>query len=586
MHSANWFSVPVVLEGQSVAPGLTIGIAHCHQSFTATDVPRVFSVTRESLRLKKAFERLSEEIAHVRVSKLETFGADFKEIIDAYALMAADPSWQKRLAKIVEDGYSCEHAIDAVLCHYQDKFLSYPFWQQRLQDFKDLSDRLKRHLQKAAAPVLPATKHANIVFAKTLSIGDLLTYMRQRLGGLVLEEASPTSHVMILARSLMIPIVRVENATQKVESGTIVVVDSDQGKIFVKPELNLLYTLQRRLQNKAVNTAPPVYAACVQTRDGQQIKLHMNANLPQDLDLLDQSAFSGVGLLRTELLFAASPDFPTLKEQETCYRDLFEKAKDKRVCIRTFDIAPDKIPAQWAKTLGISFVKKGIVSVTRFARDWPHLFDAQIRALLRAKKAVSASLNPLHITLPMIADVETFQHQKKRILDLAAEEGIRNDFVIRVGAMLEIPSLLYQLEDLYKVADYVSLGSNDLYQLFFGEDRAHYRPFLKSFLKALREIIKLSVARQIDLTVCGDMASRPAEAMVLLGLGVRQLSVSSETYAALYRMIETLPVKTLELSLECVLGDSRVFDKTKSAIVTTSLESYVQAFIHEQGIAV
>src|SRR6266481_1826969 len=421
-----------------------------------------------------------------------------------------------------------------------------PYLRERLHDLEDLANRLQHHLSgdppSAAWAELPPEF---ILVARAMGPAELMDYARWRITGLVLEEGSPTAHVAIVARAFDIPVVgRVQDATSRIEAGDIVVVDGDHAQVLIRPSdhirQSVAATVETRTRRRAfydtLRSAPPV------TLDGIAIKLQLNAGLLIDLPQLRATGAEGIGLFRTEIPFMVRDSFPGVVEQTEFYRSVFDQAEDRPVVFRTLDIGGDKVlpylphAAEDNPAMGWRAIRIGL--------DRPAMLRQQLRALIRAAQG-----RTLHVKFPMVAEVAELERARAlvdRELAQAAQEGRELPESVKIGVMLEVPSLLWQLPALCERIDFLSVGTNDLLQFLFACDRGNprladrYDPLSAPMLALFREIISRSRAAGTSLSMCGDMAGNPLEAMVLIALGFRTLSMAATAIGSVKAMIRTL----------------------------------------------
>jgi phosphotransferase system enzyme I (PtsP) len=422
----------------------------------------------------------------------------------------------------------------------------------RLHDFDDLANRLLRHLAgrgvTSAQESLPSDA---ILFARSMGPAELLDYDRSKLKGLVLEEGSPTSHVAIVARALDIPLVgRVASVIEQVEPGDWVIADGDTADIHVRPthEVREAYRhkLALRAQRQATFAAQRLQPAV--TVDGQRVRLMMNAGLKSDLPHLAETGAEGIGLFRTELQFMISSEMPRLADLVGLYGAVLDAADDDRVVFRTLDLGGDKVlpyvksPAEENPAMGWRAI--------RVTLDRPALLRYQIRALLKA-----ANGRDLDLMFPMVAEVDEFRQARllvDREMDRQARIGDVPPRKVRVGTMLEVPALAFQLPSLLSHTDFISVGSNDLAQFLFASDRGNprlghrYDVLSPPMLNCLKLISDQARGRGVPVTVCGEMAGRPVEAMALIGLGFRSLSMAPASIGPVKQMLLALDSSRIE----------------------------------------
>jgi phosphotransferase system enzyme I (PtsP) len=419
------------------------------------------------------------------------------------------------------------------------------------------------------APARERLPENAILVARSMGPAALLDYDRKRLRGLILEEGGPTSHVAIVARALGIAAVgEIENATGIVDSGDAIIVDGITGDVHVRPSSDIENAYAERVRFRARRQAQ--YAAlrdrpCV-TKDGETITLLLNAGLLVDLPHISETGAAGIGLFRTELQFMVSPAFPRTNEQLALYRAVLDTAGKRPVTFRTLDIGGDKVLPYMRNVeeenpaLGWRAIRLGL--------DRPGLLRSQIRALLRA-----AGGRELRVMFPMVAHVDEFDQAKaivERELTHLRRHGHPLPERVQVGTMVEVPSLLFQLDELLPRVDFLSVGSNDLLQFLYAADRGNLRvserfdPLTAPTLRALKMIADKGRAHGKPVTLCGELASKPLGALALTAIGYRSLSLSPSAVG---------PVKALLLGLDT---------QRAAALVSPLIEKSGGESIHER----
>jgi phosphotransferase system enzyme I (PtsP) len=505
------------------------------------------------------------------------------EVLEAFRMFAHDHGWRRRLDEALATGLTAEAAVQRVRNDTRARMLRMPDprFRDRLHDIDDLSNRLLRLLsggtETAATGSLPEDA---IVIARTMGPAELLDYNRQRLRGLVLEEGGANSHVAIVARALGIAaITQCKGVLEAVEQGDAAIVDAEGGELHLRPTQEVIsayadkvrFRARRQAQYAALRNVPAL------TLDDQRVGLHVNAGLLFDLPHLDQSGADGIGLFRTELQFMISSTFPRLEQQTRLYKSVLDAAGERPVVFRSLDVGGDKV---------IPYFRAGVEEnpalgwrAIRMALDRPALFRTQIRALLRAAQG-----RELRVMLPMISDVSEFETARALIdreLMLLKKHGRREPAKLLVGAMIEVPALLWQLDSLLPLTDFVSVGSNDLMQFLFAADRGNVRvadrfdSLNPAALRALRQIVVAAERHETPLTLCGEMAGKPLEAMVLIGLGFRSISMAPASVG---------PVKAMVLSLDAANLKNKLDELLE--VRKTTLREDLKRFAAETGVQI
>ncbi|HEX6142205.1 MAG TPA: phosphoenolpyruvate--protein phosphotransferase [Geminicoccaceae bacterium] len=543
---------PERLEGLRLVEGVALGQAVLHQ--IRIEVTRLVAddPASEIVRLDEAISSLKASVDQLLLLP-EVAEGEHREVLEAYRMFANDAGWRRRMREAIETGLSAEAAVKRVqeqtrlrMAHVAD-----PYLQERLHDLDALAERLLVHL-------LGGTPHQDpgdlpdefILVARSITPAELLDYDRSRLKGVILEEGSPTSHAAITARALDIPMLgRVKGALTRIETGDRLALDSEHGQVFVRPSEDVEMAFarstaahaERRRMFHALRDQPSV------TRDGIRVCLHLNAAFLIDVAHLEICGAEGIGLYRTELAFMVRDHFPDVPAQTELYRRVLQHAGDRPVVFRTLDVGSDKhlpywtFPAEENPAMGWRAM--------RMVLDRPMVLRAQLRALIR-----SHGERPLSLMFPMVAEVAEFE-AGRRMLELelgrARERGQPTPASICIGVMLEVPSLYWQLPALLPRIDFLSIGSNDLIQFLFAADRGNpelvdrYDPLSPPVLAFLLDLVERCRAAGVKLSFCGEMASRPLEAMALLGLGVRHLSLAPTAAGPVKAMLRSLPCAPL-----------------------------------------
>ena len=541
-------------QGVSFCEGIAVGRAVLHEPRVKIEKLIADDVNHERQRLDRAVAELRASIDAMLAAEDAVITGETRDVLETYRMFADDRGWLLKLREAVFTGLTAEAAVERVqndmrarMARQTDSPLL-----DRLHDFDDLANRLLRHLAgrgvTSAQESLPSDA---ILFARSMGPAELLDYDRSKLKGLVLEEGSPTSHVAIVARALDIPLVgRVASVIEQVEPGDWVIADGDTADIHVRPthEVREAYRhkLALRAQRQATFAAQRLQPAV--TVDGQRIKLMMNAGLKSDLPHLAETGAEGIGLFRTELQFMISSEMPRLADLVGLYGAVLDAADGDRVVFRTLDLGGDKVlpyvksPTEENPAMGWRAI--------RVTLDRPALLRYQIRALLKA-----ANGRDLDLMFPMVAEVDEFRQARllvDREMDRLARIGGVPPRKVRVGTMLEVPALAFQLPSLLSHTDFISVGSNDLAQFLFASDRGNprlgnrYDVLSPPMLNCLKLISDQARGRGVPVTVCGEMAGRPVEAMALIGLGFRSLSMAPASIGPVKQMLLALDSSRIE----------------------------------------
>jgi phosphotransferase system enzyme I (PtsP) len=576
---------PLNLKGTALNDGIALGHVVLHEprvvitNFIADDLPR------ERKRLDTAIETLRADLDRMFEHGDVAAAGEHRDVLEAYRMFANDRGWVHKLEEAVMTGLTAEAAVERVHSDIRARMLRQtdPYLRERLHDLEDLANRLLRQLLgKDHAPSRESLPENAVLVARMMGPAALLDYDRKRLRGLVLEEGGPTSHVAIVARALGIAAVgEVENATGLADPGDAVIVDGATGDVHLRPtpEVQAAYVdrvrlrARRQLQYLALRDKP-----CV-TRDGEPVMLLVNAGLVVDLPQIAETGAAGIGLFRTEMQFMVASQFPRASEQQQLYRAVLDAADGRPVTFRTLDIGGDKVLPYMRNfeeenpALGWRAIRLGL--------DRPGLLRSQVRAMLRA-----ASGRDLRIMFPMVAAVHEFDEAKalvERELTHLRRHGHRLPESVDIGTMLEVPSLLFQLDELLDRVDFLSVGSNDLIQFFYAVDRGNARVSARfdelsvPVLRALKQIADCAKAHNKPVTLCGELASIPLGALALVGLGYRSLSLVPSAIG---------PIKAMLLELDSAKAATLVSSLMAKPNGIASVRDKLAAFAAAEGLPI
>ncbi len=552
---------PVRIEGIGLNGGLGVGHAILH----ITDLPVADLVAddpdAERCRLHQAFSEMHGSLDELLADDALAEGGEHRDVLETYRLIAEDAGWLTRIEDAIETGLTAEAAVQRVQNDIRARMakVTDSYLRERVHDLDDLARRLMLHLMggtgMALAKDLP--EHA-ILIARSMGPAELLDYDHDRLAAVVLEEGSPASHMAIIARALDIPVVgRARDIIQQVDAGDLVVVDADNNQVFVRPGDDVLTAFEEgvRYAEDQRERYEELIDQSTETKDGVRIELWINAGLMIDMKHLTEWNADGIGLFRTEIAFMARSKLLGVDEQTRLYKRIMDQADGKPVVFRTLDIGGDKVLPHWGGADGEN-PAMGWRAI-RVSLDRPALMRQQLRALIRG-----AGGRELDVMFPMVAEVAEFEAARELLdMELARERanGRTLPAAVRAGVMLEVPSLAFQLPTLLERVDFLSVGSNDLGQFLFAQDRGdarlagRYDMLSPIVLKFLSGIVAECDVRSVPLSLCGEMASRPLEAMALLGLGFRRISLSPSAMGPVKSMIRELDVLALAKQLPDLL---------------------------------
>ena len=519
--------------------GAAQGAVYLHDPRVVVTNPVSDDPEGERVRLHGAVDELRRTVDKM----LESTKSDRaqREVMEAFRMFAHSRSWLARMEADIDAGLTAEAAVEKEQTAARVRMSAAdPYLRERLTDLDDLSNRLLRMLtgQGREARALPDNA---VLVARNIGPGELLDYGR-RLRAVVLEDGSVGSHAAIVARAWAIPLViQARGVVAEALSGDPILVDGDQGMVHLRPDDNVRAAFADKLA--MAEQAQKRYATirdtdCV-TADGCRVELMMNAGLMADLPSLPSSGAEGVGLFRTELQFLARNNVPRRGELAQLYAGVMDAAGDKQVTFRTLDIGSDKVlpymkqtdepnPALGWRAIRVGLDKKGVMRM-------------QLQALLRA-----ANGRPLSVMFPFIAQMEEFLAARGHLMrEIAREEALGHVLpsAMRIGAMLETPSMAFAPRRFFEEADFISIGGNDLKQFFFAADRENervrrrYDSLNVSYLSLIEQIVARCAETATPVSFCGEDAGRPVEALCFTAMGLRSLSMRPASIGPVKNML-------------------------------------------------
>jgi phosphotransferase system enzyme I (PtsP) len=549
------------LRGLTLVKGLASGVAVYHQPRITIEHVVAEDTEAERQRVIMAFDKMREQIDRMANQAEFGVGGEHEEVLATYKMFAYDEGWTRRINEAIDSGLTAEAAIERVQQRTRMRMrqIDDPLLADRMHDLEDLANRLLRMVsgQLGTAAKLGLRNDA-ILIARNLGPAELLEYDKRRLKGVILEEGSLTSHVVIVARAMGIPVLgRVRGLRGKVRDGDPILLDSDQATVIVRASQGMIEAFEGRFAKSKLRQA--AYAALRDvvpiSADGKRITVMINAGLRDDVSNLSLTGADGVGLFRTEFQFLVSATLPARERQTRLYRDVLEAAGSKPVMFRTVDIGGDKTlpylrhddgdgeenPAMGWRALRVALERDGLLKV-------------QARALLEA-----AAGRTLNVMFPMVSEPWEFDAAKAVFdtqLEFLRSRRKRVPEAIRYGVMLEVPALAEQLDLLAPKIQFVSIGTNDLTQFLFAADRSNpklaerYDWLSPAILRFLRRIVRTLDGHAVDITVCGEMGGRQLEALALIGLGIERLSITPAAVGPLKAMIAKCDVSAIRAAME------------------------------------
>ncbi|MFT6104568.1 MAG: phosphotransferase system enzyme I (PtsP) [Paracoccaceae bacterium] len=520
----------VMLRGNVGQEGTAQGRAYLHEPRVVITNPFSDDAEAETIRLRTAVETLRVSVDEL-LSTTELNDKEPTEVLETYRMFANSKGWLRRMEEDIARGLSAEAAVEKEQSSARARMeqVTDSYLRERLADLDDLSNRLLRILTGQGSHTGAEMPENPILIARNIGPGELLSYGRA-LRGIVLEEGAVGSHATIVARALAIPLViNAKRITTEALNGDFIVVDGEQGLVHLRPEESIIQAFSDKIamEAKAQQRYSSIRRVPAATVEGPTIALMMNAGLMADLPSLSSSGAEGVGLFRTELQFLVRNKMPKRGELAALYTRVLDAAQGKPVAFRTLDIGSDKVlpfmkpqdepnPALGWRAIRVGLDKVGVMRM-------------QLQALIRA-----ANGRPLTVMFPFVAQFEEFKEARQHLLnELVREEklGHRLPRKVEIGAMLETPSLAFAPRQFFEMADFISIGGNDLKQFFFAADRENervrkrYDTLNVSFLSLIEQIVNRCAETNTPLSFCGEDAGRPVEAACFAAMGLRSLSM-------------------------------------------------------------
>jgi len=488
-------------------------------------------VEKDVIRFREALNNSKRDIKHLQ-SQLESEGAlEAVVILDSQLIMLEDPLLTTNIeVTIRETKKNAESVFRAAIRKYQEKFdaISDPFFRDRFKDIQDISRRVMEYLNKGARVSLHDIPPGSIVFAPDFTPSEMAETKSIAVGAIVTEVGGTTSHTGIVAIAKGIPYVaNVSFELIDFSQEYVVIVDGRKGEIILNPTVKTIEKYERlkiHLQSQ-MKGLERLCTLSAETIDGYQVRLSANIEMSHQIDLVHRYGGHGVGLFRSEYIFFPKNVIPSEEEQYRIYKRIVDRMKGRSLVIRVFDLGGDKaVP-------GYSMLKEGNpflgCRAIRFLLREKEILKTQLRAVIRA--GIGA---PVSVLFPMVSTMTEFLEVKKIVRDTEEEFGISPKKGIRIGCMIEVPSAAIIADHLAKECDFLSIGTNDLVQYSLAIDRGNqymasrYDPTNPSILRLIKLITSEGDQGQIPVTLCGEIAADPRFTMLLLGLGVQELSVA------------------------------------------------------------
>lgn len=572
-------------KGVGVSPGIAIGRAVIVEKRVAAvyRVPmRDDEVPSEVTRFMESLEKTRDELLELKVKVSRSMGDEYASIFEAHAMIVGDPSFaDKVIQKIENEQVNAEWALAEVQEELQARFESFDdvYLRERTADVKDVAERLLKNLQGIAHHEISEIKHDVIIIADDLTPSDTVHFNRRPIVGFATEVGGRTSHTSIIAKSLFMPaVIGVPRLTKIVDNDELVIIDGYEGVIVINPTPAMVQEYQSRVSRheEAEQKLLENRELFAETKDHHRVSLQANIELVEELDDANRFGAEGIGLYRSEFLYiATSPDLPTEEEHFNIYRKLAEATAPNWCVIRTFDLGGKKL----AREVMGSKEDNPVLGLRALRLCMQHrdMFKTQLRALLRA-----SAFGKIKIMFPLVSGVQELRQVKTLVREIRLEldaQGVDYNKELQIGIMIEVPSAAVIADLLADEADFFAIGTNDLIQYSLAIDRGNenvsylYEPLHPALLRLIKGVIDAGKRAGIPVSMCGEMASDPIFAIVLLGLGLEIYSMNPSSIPVIKNVIRSVRYRDCKR-----IAEASLMKKTAQEIEEFIIESVAMRF--------
>jgi phosphotransferase system enzyme I (PtsI) len=554
----------IVLRGTGVSPGIALGHAlkvDSHNRMILKLYIDEHHVEEEVRRMQRAIEASREQLEALKFKLEEKVGREHSFILDVHLLMLEDRNLIADIINLIRQfranaEWAVRRATDRIREAYES--LDDEYFRERGTDIENVVERILLNLSGDKPFSWEQLPHDLIIVSHSFNPSSFASMDLQKVRGLALEAGGRTSHTAIITRSLRIPaVMQIRNSLSAITSEDLLLINGDEGELVVNPSPERLESLRARLHEFSVGTEPASQSgAGNRLKDGFPVNIMANIELAHEAAAARRSGAEGIGLFRSELLFGRPHESPSMDEQRGIYASLAREMHPYPVTIRTLDagdyrvLGEDEAISRTNPSMGLRGIRLSLIARER-------LFDPQIEAILRA-----SSQGNVEIVLPMVSTVEEVWEAKKAIAQIRARliaDSVPVAASVPVGAMIEVPAAVLSLESIAGEVDFLSVGTNDLIQYMLAVDRANprvahlFQPLHPSVLQCLNRIAVISSGLQKPVRICGEMSSNPFFAVLLIGMGFRQLSMNTLSMAAIRQVLGELNMDDCREIARCAL---------------------------------
>ena len=524
-----------ILHGIAISSGIGIGnakIIHTEKFNYQKHSIKISDVDKEIFRFENSLQHVTSDID--KIIKKIAHTKNNKHILNTHKMMLEDPEFINRVKLLISKELMClEQAIDHHFSEVVALFnkMDNQYMAERSNDYQDVADRLLAHITNQNDNYFDNLENNSVLFLNDISPSQITKLFDTKIAGIVSSKGSKTSHSSIIARSMNLPVVAgINNLFNIIKQDEIVIIDGYNGEIIIDPTKDILKNYQDKYDsdNQHKLELQEIINVETKTKDGKQIILKCNIEIPEEMEQVKQLNSDGIGLMRTEFLFIDRIDLPNEEEQFKIYKEIVETISPNQLIIRTIDVGGDKLSdvLNFTKESNPNLGCRGI----RISLQYPDIFKIQIKAILRAN-----NYGDIAIMFPMISNIIEIRKLKKlineSIIELKRDNMIFDD-KIKIGIMIEIPSAAINSDILATECDFFSIGTNDLIQYTLAVDRGnelmidYYHPTDPAVLKLIQMTIISGRKNNIPVSICGEMASEIDYLKLLIGLEIDELSVS------------------------------------------------------------
>ena len=575
-----------IKKGIAASPGISIAEAFIIDSEDYRIPKRSIQPSQritEIQRVRNAFHEAAKELTELETMPQETDTGQIRDIFAVHLRILKDRHLRRRITdKIHAESITAEYAVWSVFRDIASRFTNVkdPYISERAADIHDIEKRVLRQLLARHCEDVHHLSNEVVIIARELSPTQTAGFNRQFVKAIATDAGGRTGHSAIVARSLGIPaVVALEDLSEIVRPGDTIIVDGNHGIVIINPNPDTLSDYQRQLEEFSAmeRRLLSIRGKPAQTRDGTQVKLLGNIEFPDEAGSILEKGGDGIGLYRTEFLYLNREDDPCEEEHFEAYVRTIELCRGKPVTIRTVDLGADKYTHRMRLApepnpfLGLRSIRYCLQNI--------RLFRIQLRALLRA-----SARGPIRIMFPLVTHVQELLQAKMILRDVMEdleEERLTYDKDLQIGIMIETPASALCAANLAQEADFFSIGTNDLIQYTLAVDRSNesvatlYSASEPAVLRLIQTVIHDAYKAQIDISICGEMASEPEYIMLLLGMGMRTLSLSAPMIPEVKQVIRSVTIE------ECNDVARKVMSMNSGRLISSFLRGNAKELIPE-----